>query len=201
MQNNPDYPRFTLVFDREGYSPSFFKRIWDKHCIAVLTYRKNVKDNWEETTMKLHEEEVTLDGYTMGSRSSVSGFSSDKHRYKIPVAEIPLETKYSKLNQESKYLTNIIKMICYRAETAMAHLLSPHYSRADDEVRSLIKAITLLSIDLMPDYVNNKLNIYLYPPANNRSKEAFAKIIDAVNKTNTLFPATKLLLIFDFATF
>jgi hypothetical protein len=57
-------------------------------------------------------------------------------------------------------------MICYRAETAVAHLIAPHYSRADDEVRSLIKAITLLSIDLMPDYVNNKLNIYLYQSAN-----------------------------------
>jgi hypothetical protein len=79
MYRIPDYPLFTSVFDREGYSPAFFKRIWDKHRIAVLTYRKNVKDNWngavfkdvkvetrtEETEMKLHEEAVVIDRYTM----------------------------------------------------------------------------------------------------------------------------------------
>jgi hypothetical protein len=114
---------------------------------------------------------------------------------------MPDETRYSKLNQESKYLTNIIKMICYRAETAVAHLIASHYSRADDEGISLIKAITLLSIDLIPDYDNNKLNIYLYPPANNRSREAIVKIIDAVNNTMTVFSGTNLLMIFNFATF
>jgi hypothetical protein len=79
MRKNPDSPLFTLVFDREGYSPAFFKRIWDKHRIAVLTYRKNVKDNWDEavfedvtvetriekTSMKLHEKQITVDDYSI----------------------------------------------------------------------------------------------------------------------------------------
>jgi hypothetical protein len=41
-------PRFTLVFDREAYSPVFFKQLWDCFRIAVITYRKNVKDKWDE---------------------------------------------------------------------------------------------------------------------------------------------------------
>jgi len=44
MEANPDYPLLTLVFDREGYSPAFFDRLWKEHRIAVLTYRKNVKE-------------------------------------------------------------------------------------------------------------------------------------------------------------
>ncbi|MDR3262129.1 MAG: hypothetical protein LBT78_09910, partial [Tannerella sp.] len=44
MAANADYPLFTLIFDREAYSPAFFKRLWDTHRIAVVTYRKNVKD-------------------------------------------------------------------------------------------------------------------------------------------------------------
>jgi hypothetical protein len=116
MQNNPDYPRFTLVFDREGYSPSFFKRIWDKHRIAVLTYRKNVKDNWEETvfedvtvetrveetTMKLHEEEVTLDGYTM---REVRCLSPDSHQTSIITKFLWLKC-LSKLN-----ILNLIRKV------------------------------------------------------------------------------------------
>jgi len=79
MAENPDYPLFTLVFDREAYSPVLFKKLWEKYHIAVLTYRKGVKDQWEEadfeevdvdvrlgkTQMKLHEKEVTLEGYSM----------------------------------------------------------------------------------------------------------------------------------------
>ena len=50
MDENPDFPIFTLVFDREAYSPAFLKKIWDEHRIAVLTYRKNVKDKWDPGT-------------------------------------------------------------------------------------------------------------------------------------------------------
>jgi hypothetical protein len=41
-------PVCTLVFDREAYEPAFFKRLYKKHRIAVITYRKNVKDIWDE---------------------------------------------------------------------------------------------------------------------------------------------------------
>lgn len=39
LKADPLLPRFTLVFDREAYSPVFFKELWDKHRIAVLTYK------------------------------------------------------------------------------------------------------------------------------------------------------------------
>lgn len=44
-----DKPLFTIVFDREGYSPVFFETLWNEYRVAVLTYRKNVKDKWTET--------------------------------------------------------------------------------------------------------------------------------------------------------
>jgi transposase len=48
LESNSVLNRFTLVFDREGYSPVFFKEMWDKHRISCLTYRKCVKDTWPE---------------------------------------------------------------------------------------------------------------------------------------------------------
>ena len=47
-------PRFTLVFDREAYSPVFFKHLWENFRIAVITYRKNIKDQWEEEEFNVH---------------------------------------------------------------------------------------------------------------------------------------------------
>ena len=43
--------RFILVFDREGYSPAFFKEMWQKR-IACYTYRKYAKDEWAESEFK-----------------------------------------------------------------------------------------------------------------------------------------------------
>jgi hypothetical protein len=35
---------FTIVFDREGYSPEFFEQMWKR--IAILTYHKFPQDDW-----------------------------------------------------------------------------------------------------------------------------------------------------------
>src|SRR5271157_5371851 len=32
--------RFVILFDREGYSPEFFKEMWQTHRIACITYHK-----------------------------------------------------------------------------------------------------------------------------------------------------------------
>jgi hypothetical protein len=47
-------PRFTLVFDREGYSPAFFHEMWTRHRIACLTYRKRVDDAWPAEEFRPH---------------------------------------------------------------------------------------------------------------------------------------------------
>jgi hypothetical protein len=90
---------------------------------------------------------------------------------------MPEEFRYNKLNQESKHIQNIIKMICFRAETAFANLPAPHYKRAEDEIRTLVKAIINQTIDLLPDYQNKQLVITLYPLANQRSNEAIRNVI------------------------
>jgi hypothetical protein len=38
--------RFVILFDREGYSPEFFKEMWQTHRIACITYHKYPKDDW-----------------------------------------------------------------------------------------------------------------------------------------------------------
>jgi len=60
LLEDPDLPRFTLTFDREGYSPKAFKHYWEKDRIAVLTYNKNVKDKWPES--EFHEYCIPIEG-------------------------------------------------------------------------------------------------------------------------------------------
>jgi len=46
--------RFTLVFDREAYSPNLFKEMKDKN-IAVLTYHKYPGENWPQEEFVEHQ--------------------------------------------------------------------------------------------------------------------------------------------------
>jgi hypothetical protein len=46
LDQNPLLARFILVFDREGYSPTFFREMWQNHRIACITYHKHPRDKW-----------------------------------------------------------------------------------------------------------------------------------------------------------
>jgi len=66
-------PIFTLVFDREAYEPGWFVKLWKEHRIAVISYRKNVKDKWDEnifesTDVELNNNNVTMQICELGSR-------------------------------------------------------------------------------------------------------------------------------------
>ena len=57
LSADPYLHRFIIVFDREGYSPAFFKEMWEEHRIACITYHKYPGDDWEEAEF----EDVTVD--------------------------------------------------------------------------------------------------------------------------------------------
>ncbi|MBF0290147.1 MAG: hypothetical protein HQM14_20210 [SAR324 cluster bacterium] len=39
-------PRFLIVFDREGYSPKFFRKMWEKR-ISCISYHKHPGEDWD----------------------------------------------------------------------------------------------------------------------------------------------------------
>ena len=53
-------------------------------------------------------------------------------------------------------------MICYRAESAVASLISPYLANADKEKRMVVKQIIQANADVIPDYKNNILKGVLY---------------------------------------
>lgn len=60
---------------------------------------------------------------------------------KIKTAQMPDDKRYNKLKHESKFFMNIIKMICYRAETSVANLIAEMLSNRDNhqEKRMIVK--------------------------------------------------------------
>src|SRR5659263_3364 len=72
-------------------------------------------------------------------------------------AQLPL------LDEERKLLTHAIAMAAYNAESTLARMLRPHYSRADDEARALLREAFTLSGDL--HITGDTLHVRLDPAA------------------------------------
>ena len=115
---------------------------------------------------------------------------------RIKLAQMPEDKRYNKLKTESQLLTNTIKMICYRAETALANLLHPAFKRAEHEKRMIIKQIIQSHADIVPDSNQKTLTITLHGMATPRFNQAVESILETLNNSNTLFPETDLKMIF-----
>lgn len=328
-------PRCTFIFDREAYEPAFFARLWREHKIAVITYRKNVKDIWLENgfksttvtvlqqTINMHlcEMETELGGYPFREirRRSESGhqtsivtthptletnliagrmfarwsqenffryliqdYDFDKmttfgietidpekevvnpayrkltHQIKkirekiqriearfyplvekaidesldelpsitikqqeykasldklsldedvlvkqraqvkqrIKLGEMPEQIRYNKLKTESKLMMNVIRMICYRAESSVASWIAPFLSKASDEKRMVVKQIIASNADIIPDYQNKTLTINLHSLSAQRFNTAAFELTKILNDTQTDFPGTNLRMFF-----
>ena len=114
----------------------------------------------------------------------------------ITYNELPQEARFDRLSTQSKHLIDTIKMVAYRAETAMAHILREKMSRHDD-ARSLLRAIYSTEVDIVPDPRANTLTIRLHPLANPSSDQAIRQLCAELNGTETLFPGTQLRLIYE----
>ena len=119
--------------------------------------------------------------------------ATNKH---ITYCELPEAARFDRLSTQSKHLVDTIKMIAYRAETAMAHIVRQKMTRRDD-ARSLLRAIYNTEVDLLPDLPAKTLTIRLHPLANRFSYHALRHLCDHLNATETLFPGTDLRLIYE----
>jgi len=113
----------------------------------------------------------------------------------IKVKDLPEKDQFEQLSTQSKHFIDTIKMIAYRAETAMANLLRETLARPD-EVRSLLRAIYSGEADLIPDHEQGTLTIRLHHLANRSYDAAIHKLCDELNTTETHFPRTNLRMIF-----
>lgn len=129
-----------------------------------------------------------------------------EERSKIParisLKNMPDQARYNRLKPESKMLMNIIKMICYRAETAVANELSNSLIiNVREEKRMLVKQIIQNNANLIPDYKNKTLTVVLHSLSAPRLNLAAEKLTQILNQTETIFPGTDLTLKFKTSAF
>lgn len=329
-----NHPICTVVVDREAYKIPFFKWLWEEKQIAIITYRKNVKDSWDEDefksieidkkkkkVMRICEKKIQIDGLDLreirvltssGHQTAIittnpvismqevalkmfdrwkeenffkymiANYDFDKMisygvetidenkevvnppyrkiKYQIkkikdkvkrleakfyplveqaidtPLEEIPALTskqkdikekidayheqikklqteadaippriklknmpediRYNKLTTESKMVMNIIKMICYRAETAVANLSAPYLVREEAEKRKFVQQIIDSPVDMKVNHTEKTLTITIYSLSAARYNKALVELINLLNQTEINFPGTDLRLVY-----
>ena len=95
---------------------------------------------------------------------------------------------------ERKRLHDAIRMATYNATSSLAAFLGPHYGRAEDEARTLLSEAFRSSADVQ--VVGDELHVSLEPLSEPRRSRAIAALCDELNATGTIYPGTKLRLVY-----
>jgi hypothetical protein len=117
---------------------------------------------------------------------------------KVPIASLPQDQRPRQLAPLGKMLTDTVKMIAYRAETALVGLLRPHLAK-EDEARALIRELFVSAADIEPDEQENTLTIRIHRMACPAHDKAISSLLTELNQLNFLHPETHARLIYQLA--
>lgn len=112
---------------------------------------------------------------------------------RILYADLPEAQKFKGLESTPKLLLDTIRMVAYRAETAMASISSA-FLAAPDTVRSWIKALMTATADIIPDCGSKMLNVRIYPLGEERINRMALELFQTLNESETVFQGTDLVM-------
>lgn len=115
--------------------------------------------------------------------------------YKIKYSQLPDNSKFKNVINDRKHFLDTIKIIAYRAETAMANMIKKHMSHKD-EARLLLKQVYNANANLSVDKENKILNIYIHSLSHWKDDATLEKLCGYLNETQTKFPNTNLTLVY-----
>lgn len=116
---------------------------------------------------------------------------------KVPLKTLAGQHEPVRLETQRKYLTDTIKMTCYRAESSLLNLLYFYFARAREEGRGFLKGLFELPADIVPDEKAETLSINFHPMANPRFNRALKDLCEIMNEEEFIFPQTRLKMVFD----
>jgi len=155
---------------------------------AALTLQSEADEikaaRWEERKADLREQIEQL-GHEIDSLKEQMA-CTPKH---LHWDDFPEEAKFERLAPSRKRLTDTVKLVAYRAETAMSTLLREALRRGDDS-RSLLRDLFRSDADVILDGDGQVLRVRLHTSANPRFNRAVQHLLDHLNATESTYPGT-----------
>ncbi len=115
---------------------------------------------------------------------------------KVPIDELPEDQRPRQLRPLAKMFTDTVKMIAYRAETAMVQLLRPHLTK-EDEARALIRELFVSSADIEPDEENKTLTVRIHRMTSAAHDKAIAALLADLTAIAFHHPETNMRMIYE----
>lgn len=116
---------------------------------------------------------------------------------RVPLKALLDEAEIVKLAPEAKHFTDTIKMLAFRAETALVRCLTQNGVPTEDDGRALVREMLLSSADIVPQAQEHRLLVRLHSLANPRHNNALAKLCQPLNALEVRYPGTDLTLVYE----
>lgn len=140
------------------------------------------------------DNQTDIDDAFAAARTQVAELAAAAHAIpaKAPLGESHPEA--ARLDAERKRIHDAIRMATYNAESALARLLAPHYARAEDEARSLLREVFASPADL--EVIGDQLHVRINALSAPRRTKALAGLCADLTATETTYPGTDLTLVY-----
>jgi hypothetical protein len=114
----------------------------------------------------------------------------------VLLKDLPEGQRFGQLRLDKKHLVDTIKLIAYRAETALVQVVRESLQRWDD-ARALVRGVFESAVDLRPDRANKTLTVRLHRLASNAHDQSLQHLCEELTATETVYPGTDLRLIYE----
>ncbi len=137
----------------------------------------------------------------------IEGYENQLKSLKSELKEIPRHIKWKDLKESDRFrklktgrkrLMDTVRMISYRAETAMVNLLLDKTVNSADARRTL-QNLFVTEADILPDPCNNILRIRVHCSSTPASNRSISKMLDELNAAEINYPGTELKLVYELA--
>ena len=108
---------------------------------------------------------------------------------KVRIDSLPEDQRPTELLPLSKMLSDTVKMIAYRAETALVALLRRHLTK-EAEARALVRELFVSAADIEPDDIAKTLTIKIHRMASPAHDKAVAALLDDLTLQAFCHPET-----------
>lgn len=116
----------------------------------------------------------------------------------VELQALPADERFARLRPTRKHFVDTVKLVAYRAEVAMAHVVREALARTDD-AHAFLREVYRTSADLQPDAEQKTLTVRLHPLATRAHDAVLRHLCAELTATETTFPGTELRLIYAIA--
>jgi hypothetical protein len=114
----------------------------------------------------------------------------------LTLKDLPEQERFAQLRTTKKHFVDTVKLMAYRAETALVQVAREKLARSDD-ARALVRQVLSGTADLAPDAVQQTLTVRLHRLSSAIHDAALEHLCAELTATETVFPGTDLRLIYE----